>query len=101
MAADAQRIGLSKKEGLQDFVWVAYAPDSRSACPVKAQRASSAALRPAVTGQSLRLEVVHADSGAFGQCWPQEFIVGTEGSRVRAMVQLQCVEPWQISAAVV
>ena len=61
---------------LPDFVWVACAPDSRSVYPVKALRASSAALRPAVTGQSQRLEVVHAESGAFGQCWPQEFIVG-------------------------
>ena len=80
MAADAQRIGLSKKEGLQDFVWVAYAPDSLCAYPVKALRASFAALRPAVTGQSLRLQVAHAESGAFGQCWPQEFIVGAEAA---------------------
>ena len=41
--------------------------DSRSAYPVKALRASSAALRPAVTGQPLPLEVVHAESGTFGQ----------------------------------
>ena len=63
--------------GLPGLVWVACAPDSRSAYPVKALRASCAALRPAVTGQSLWLEVVHAESGAFGQFWPQEFIVGT------------------------
>ena len=63
--------------GLPGFVWVACAPDSRSVYPVKALRASCASLRPAVTGQSLRLEVVHAESGAFGQCWTQEFIVGT------------------------
>ena len=41
--------------------------DSRSVYPVKALRASSAALRPAVTGQPLPLQVVHAESGAFGQ----------------------------------
>ena len=41
--------------------------DSCSVYPVKALRASFAALRPAVTGQSLRLEVAHAESGAFGQ----------------------------------
>ena len=37
--------------------------DSRSVSPVKALRASSAALRPAVTGQPLPLKVVHAESG--------------------------------------
>ena len=52
--------------------------DSRNVYPVKALRASSAALRPAVTGQPLPLEVVHAESGAFGQIWPHEFIVGKE-----------------------
>ena len=41
--------------------------DSGSVYPVKALRAAFAALRPAVTGQSLPLEVVHAESGAFGQ----------------------------------
>ena len=61
-------------------MWVACAPDSRSVYPVKALRASCAALRPAVTGQSLRLEVVNAESGAFGQYWPQEFIVGAEAA---------------------
>ena len=50
--------------------------DSRSVYPVKALRASSAALRPAVTGQPLPLQVVHAESGSFGQIWPHEFIVG-------------------------
>ena len=50
--------------------------DSRNVYPVKALRASSAALRPAVTGQPLPLKVVHAESGAFGQIWPHEFIVG-------------------------
>ena len=54
--------------------------DSRSVYPVKALRASSAALRPAVTGQPLQLEVVHAESGAFGQIWPHEFIVGKESA---------------------
>ena len=52
--------------------------DSCNVYPVKALRASSAALRPAVTGQPLPLEVVHVESGAFGQIWPQEFIVGKE-----------------------
>ena len=52
--------------------------DSRSVYPVKALRASSAALRPAVTGQPLPLKVVHAESEAFGQIWPQEFTVGKE-----------------------
>ena len=50
--------------------------DSRGVYLVKALRASSAALRPAVTGQPLPLQVIHAESGAFGQIWPHEFIVG-------------------------
>ena len=41
--------------------------DSCNVYPVKALRASSAALRPSVTGQPLPLQVVHAESGAFGQ----------------------------------
>ena len=60
------------------FVWGSDVSDSRSVYPIKALRASSAALRPAVTGQPLPLEVVHAESGAFGQIWPHEFIVGKE-----------------------
>ena len=52
--------------------------DSRNVYPVKALRASFAALRPAVTGQPLPLKVVHAESGAFGQIWPHGFIVGKE-----------------------
>ena len=50
--------------------------DSRNVYPVKALRASSAALRPAVTGQSLRLEVVHAESGAFGQLGRMNLLLG-------------------------
>ena len=56
-----------KKWGLPGFVWVACTWDSLCAFPVKALRASCASLRPAVTGQSLRLQVAHAESGAFGQ----------------------------------
>ena len=37
----------------------------------------------------------------FGQSWPQEFIVGTGGSRVRAIVHVRSIERWQIPAAVV
>ena len=44
--------------------------------PVKALRASSAALRPAVTGQSLPLRVVHAESGAFGQLGRMNLLLG-------------------------
>ena len=72
-----------KLTGLQNFVWIACAWDSLCAYPVKALRASFAALRPAVTGQSPRLEVVHAESDAFGQCWPQEFIVGLRAGQGR------------------
>ena len=50
--------------------------DSRSVYPVKALRASFAGLRPAVTGQSLPLEVVHAESGAFGQLGRMNLLLG-------------------------
>ena len=50
--------------------------DSRSVYPVKAPSASSAALRPAVTGQPLPLEVVHAESGAFGQLGRMNLLLG-------------------------
>ena len=61
---------------LQEFVWVACAPDSGSVYPVKALCASFAALRPAVTGQSLPLKVVHAESGAFGQLGRMNLLLG-------------------------
>ena len=51
-------------------------PDSLRECPVKALRASSAALRPAVTGHSLRRSVVHGRKRCFRPVWPHEFIVG-------------------------
>ena len=50
--------------------------DSCSVYPVKALRASSAALRPAVTGQPLPLKVVHAESGAFGQLDRMNLLLG-------------------------
>ena len=50
--------------------------DSCSVYPVKALRASSAALRPAVTGQPLPLEVVHAESGAFGKLGRMNLLLG-------------------------
>ena len=50
--------------------------DSRNVYPVKALRASSAALRPAVTGQPLPLQVVHAESGAFGQLGRMNLLLG-------------------------
>ena len=51
-------------------------PDSLRECPVKALRASSAALRPAVTGHSLRRSVVHGRKRCFRPVWPHEFIGG-------------------------
>ena len=50
--------------------------DSGSVYPVKALRAAFAALRPAVTGQPLPLEVVHAESGAFGQLDRMNLLLG-------------------------
>ena len=50
--------------------------DSLRVYPVKALRASSAALRPAVTGQPLPLQVVHAESGAFGQLRRMNLLLG-------------------------
>ena len=52
--------------------------DSRNVYPVKALRASFAALRPAVTGQPLPLplEVVHAESRAFGQLGRMNLLLG-------------------------
>ena len=50
--------------------------DSRSVYPVKALRASSAALRPAVTEQPLPLKVVHAESGAVGQLDRMNLLLG-------------------------
>ena len=50
--------------------------DSCSVYPVKALRASSAALRPAVTGQPLPLQVVHAESDAFGKLGRMNLLLG-------------------------
>ena len=50
--------------------------DSRNVYPVKALRASSAALRPAVTRQPLPLKVVRAESGAFGQLGRMNLLLG-------------------------
>ena len=57
--------------GLPAFVWVAYAPDSLCAYPVKALRASFASLRPAVTGRSRRLGVVYGRKRRFRPRCPQ------------------------------
>ena len=54
--------------------------DRRSANPVKALRASSSALRPAVTVQPLPLKVVHAESGAFGQLRRRNLLLGRSQS---------------------
>ena len=50
--------------------------DSCSVYPVKTLRASSAALRPAVTGQPMPLKVVHAENGAFGQLGRRNLLLG-------------------------
>ena len=50
--------------------------DSRSVYPVKALCASSAALRPAVTGQPLPLEVVHAESGLSAKFGRMNLLLG-------------------------